>query len=179
MCVKDISLAFVIFNTHRHNHLNNAITHNNTFYKKFEKYEQIYSNLTSTERFYREIDSLCRLKNSACHENFPEIIAYDSKEQILATQISIHSGKMNISEQITCMYDCMKEKGIFHTDLHCKNTIFKNGYLIILDFETATTPLYNKTIATPLFNKLKRTHTARNREDFKKKMLKCVQLNYR
>ena len=38
---------------------------------------------------------------------------------------------------------------------------------------------HNKTISTPLFNKLKRTHTAQNREDFKNKMLKCVRLNYR
>ena len=81
---------------------------------------------------------------------------------------------MNISDQITCMYDSMNEKGIFHTDLHCKNTLFKDGYLILLDFETATTPLYNKTIATPLFKKLKKSHTAQNREDFSKKMFRCV-----
>jgi hypothetical protein len=111
--------------------------------------------------------------NNADH--FPTVIEYDPTRLILGTRIRMSPTTASIRLQLNNMYDCMRTAGVEHRDIHCKNTMLKNGRCILIDFDAAKTTRYNDTLTSQFFERHKKSHTARNSNDFYNKLHDCYQ----
>lgn len=152
---------------------NRIFTQNDVYYKIYQHEINPYTNYTAKESFNHELDSLCRLETTACADHFPTVIEYDPTRLIIGTRIRRSPTTASIRLQLKTMYDCMRTAGVEHRDIHCKNTMLKNGRCILLDFDAAKTTRYNDTLTSQSFERHKKSHTARNSNDFYNKLHNC------
>ena len=96
---------------------------------------------------------------------------------IVATRLVAPShSEETVGDQVKCLYTCMRDAGVLHRDLGCKNTEFVNGTIILLDWDAAWTERYNESIKTPLYrSKLAAWHVARTFPEFWRALGRCYE----